>query len=110
MSNFNPNDGAFISKATAQQYTANYRNNPAQNSINSHFFGRNKIDDVLNQTGLIGLRVYYGLKEDENQNLVQELIIVGVDSNGKDILDTGKILDFSRPCPPYCPDGNSETL
>lgn len=110
MSSFNPNDGAFISKTTAQDYTANYRNNSGSNAIDSHFFGLNKLKEVIGQEDVIGIRIYYGLKEDENENLVQELIIVGVDENGDDILNTNKILDHSRPCPPYCPDENSETL
>lgn len=109
MSTFNTSDGGYISKATAKEYTENYRDENPE-ATNSHFFGKTKLEEVLDQQDVIGLRIYYGLKDDGNNGYIQELIIVGVNDDDKDVLDTNKILDYSRPCPPHCPPSGSETL
>ena len=105
-----PNTGGFISKTEAKALTERYRNENPSGSTVSHGFGITKLNEVLEQTDVVGIRIYYGISQNGANNDNKELIIVGVDSNNRDILDTGKILDISRPCPPFCPDTGSETL
>jgi hypothetical protein len=47
----------------------------------------------------VGIRIYYAAQDDGTP----ELVIVGVDENGKD-LEEGVILERNLPCPPYCND------
>ena len=96
---------------TAKAWTANYRTkNP--DDIRSHFFGFEIIQQILNEAGCVGIRIYYA--NDENGE--KKLVLVGVDAEGNDLLpldgemmmmDGGEgntIADASWPCPDYCPD------
>jgi hypothetical protein len=105
MSQFNTNVGSYISKSLAKQYGDTYKNGsrfqPSNNSI-AHFFGATKISEILNQEGCIGIRAYYGSKVSPSNKEIPELILVGVDSYGNDIMTNGLILDASLPCPNLC--------
>jgi len=46
--------------------------------------------------------MYYAFEEEQGA-FRQQLVVVGVNSDGNDILDTNLILDFSATCPPHCP-------
>lgn len=94
---FDGNEGEFISLADARDWTANYRtDNPGETK--GHFFGKNKIIEILNQSGCKGIRAYYATDEND----AKQLIFVGVDASGEDLLSDGKILDRSWPCPNSC--------
>ena len=96
---FNGTEGGPISLAAAAAMTACYRKlHP--NQTEAHFMGKETLLALLNQTGCVGLRVYYGDKPEGGK----ELIFVGVDANENDMLDL--IMDMSRPCPSYCSNGN----
>jgi len=85
-----------ISLSTAASYTKNYRDsNP--NQVKGHFFGRDAIEDALDQTGCVGIRIYYGVDETGKK----QLIIVGVNADENDLYN-GIILDRSIQCPPNC--------
>lgn len=93
---FDGNEAGSIPLTTAAEYTANYRDeNP--NSTNAHFFGKKIINDILKQTGCVGIRIYYGI----DGNGAKQLILVGVNSS-EDDLTNGIIGDNSLPCPTYC--------
>ena len=53
------------------------------------------IQDILNQAGCAGLRMYNALNGDS-----ATLVIVGVDQNGDDM--TAKIVEYVLPCPKSC--------
>ena len=92
---FDGTEGGQISLETAATLTANYRSeNP--NSTIAHFFGRDILNQLLEQSECVGVRVYYGMSDDGQQ----ELVLVGVDSDENDILDL--IADLSMPCPKTC--------
>jgi hypothetical protein len=58
---------------------------------------------MLNQPNCVGTRIYYGLKDDGTQCLV----LVGVDSDGNDLIDKDdKILDMGNLCPTLCSKDN----
>lgn len=104
--------GNLISKAVATQGITDYKNNAAFAALQqkkAHFFGSSRINQVLNQAGCIGLRMWYGWGPDEDGNQAPQLYVVAVDANGNDILPAGNeiILDDSMPCPRYCPTGSS---
>ena len=92
---FNGNEGTTISQNDARTLTSTYRtNNPNQRK--ALFFGKNKLQALLNQNGCMGLRIYFG--EDSAGN--PELVIVGADASEKDMLNS--ILDKGVACPSNC--------
>jgi hypothetical protein len=98
---FNGNEGDFISLNAAADQTKAYRTaNP--NSINAHYVGRKKLEDILNGSDCVGIRIYYAIKPDGTKNIM----IVGVDSNENDLTDL--VLDHTILCPPVC--GNANAL
>ncbi|MCC6370743.1 MAG: hypothetical protein IT236_07060 [Bacteroidia bacterium] len=102
MATFTGHENHDIPLSEASAWTANYRNaNPGQ--INGHYFGGDAIQNVLAQTGCVGLRMYYAI----NDEGVKQLIIVGVNADGNDLVN-GLLLDRSVLCPPTC--GNSNSL
>lgn len=92
---FDGTEGGQISLEEAALMTANYRSeNP--NSTIAHFFGKDILNQILEQSECVGIRVYYGMNEDGQK----ELVLVGVDSDENDILEL--IADLSMPCPKTC--------
>lgn len=99
---FTGNENHDITLAEASAWTANFRAaNPT--SIKGHYFGNRAIGDILEQTGCVGIRIYYALDD----NGVQQLIVVGVDADENDMCN-GLLAERSMPCPPYC--GNNNCL
>lgn len=62
------------------------------------------VQDLLNQPGCVGIRIYFALNTNNNLTLV----LIGTDINEKD-MTTGVILDKLKDCPPQC-DFDSELL
>lgn len=93
---FTGDEGAYITLTQGNTFTASYRTaNPS--TVKAHFFGKNKLNEVIAQTGCVGIRMYKALDERGNS----QLVLVGVDANGSDIT-TGLILDRAMPCPSFC--------
>jgi hypothetical protein len=109
-SDFNGSEGDPIDLTTAKQWTANYRVKfESRDEISAHFFGSEIIQQILGESNCVGIRIYYAI----NDSGEKKLILVGVDSNGENLLpsmggrisDGGNILaDYSWPCPDYCPE------
>lgn len=92
---FDGTEGGSISQSVAAAMTAEYRRlNP--NQTKAHFMGKDILQDILDQEGCEGIRVYYGI----DTNGEKQMVFVGADSNEEDILDL--IGDLSKPCPKYC--------
>ncbi|WP_338376526.1 hypothetical protein [uncultured Flavobacterium sp.] len=66
----------------------------------SSFIGTENVNHILNQENCIGLRIYNGY-DDENSKM--SLVLVGVDTDEKDMLEQGIIYDEMITCPPTCP-------
>ncbi len=93
---FTGNEGAYITIAQGNAWTTSYRNaNPT--AVKAHFYGKTKLNEVLNQTGCVGIRMYRAI--DDTGAL--QLVLVGVNANEQD-LTAGLILERSLLCPPYC--------
>lgn len=98
---FNGNEGAYISLTQGTTWTGTYRSaNPT--AVKAHFYGKNKLVEMLNQTGCVGLRMYRAIDDTG----AAQLVLVGVTASGADIT-SGLILDRSLLCPPYCDGGSS---
>ena len=76
------------------------------------FYGEEIIKKILDQPGSVGMRIYFS----ENDEGKVQLVLVGADEDGQDILpqesssakstllkDSGGVAgDNGYPCPPYC--------
>jgi hypothetical protein len=66
-------------------------------------FERDYFDDVLAQSGCVGIRIYYGM--DENNKV--HAIVVGVNGDDEDIIfpntDNSLIIEEAKRCPDDCP-------
>lgn len=96
-------DGTEGGKITLQEgagLTKGFRlRNPV--AIKARFFGKDILNQVLDQEGCMGIRIYYG--QDENGN--NQLVLVGADSDENDMLDL--VADTSVPCPNLCSSPNA---
>lgn len=86
-----------ISLTDAIDLTRNYRNGAIPGSTLAEAFGKNAIQDLLNQADCVGLKVYFGRRTDG----VQVLVMVGVSSTGMDLVN-GSLVETGWPCPPIC--------
>lgn len=94
---FNGNEGSLISLTLASKMTEDYRHaNPGE--ILSGFVGLNKLNQIINQSGCKGIRIYYAL----NKSGDKQFVITAADDNEDDILTSGAelILDGVVPGPP----------
>jgi len=98
---FDGTEGELITLKQAADFTANHRNSMQEGDVLSHFFGRNILQQILDQPGCMGIRIYYGKDSSGNKNLV----LVGSDQLENDMTN-GLMADFSVICPPHCPTKN----
>lgn len=97
---FDGSEGSQISLSTGSNYTSNYRkNNPG--SIKGTFMGKDVLQQILDQEGCMGIRVYYGESNDGDKKLV----FVGADANEDDMTDL--VADDGMDSPPYGGANNS---
>jgi hypothetical protein len=107
-----------ISLEEAKKHIQRHKKKPLHPKHNGGSFDRAAIEKILAQPGCARLRIYHGRDAKGNPNL----ILVGVDSAGKDMLPAKKgklkaslnanqasIMEKAWPCPPYC-DSSSELL
>jgi hypothetical protein len=103
-------------EAGAKMIKRHFDENP--DDVVAHFMGRNAIEQILAQPGCIGIRTFHGL----NEMGIRQLILVGVDKTGSNILNIterqngrvntkpGIVMGQARPCPPYCGGASDGTL
>lgn len=96
---FNGTEGGAIPPEDAGAMTAEYRQRNPNQTI-AHFFGRDILQEMLDQPDCMGIRMYYGI----NENGERELVLVGADQNENDLLDL--VADLSCPCPKACASSN----
>ncbi len=90
-----------ISLAEAAAMTKRFRDTISPGQIIAHYFGGAAITEILQQTGCVGIRIYYGL----NDSGKKQLIVTGVDSSGNDLYQ-GKLAERSVTCPIDCSSAN----
>ncbi len=65
--------------------------------------GKAAFTALLEQEGCVGVRYYFGLNGDNES----EIVFVGVDADGNDLIGDDKLcLDKADKCPPNCGDLN----
>jgi hypothetical protein len=89
-------EGGPIDRAIAKRWTANYRR-AGRGKVRSHLFGVETIQQILGQEGCVGMKAYYALDDDGQE----QLLLVGTDAEGNE-LQEGLIMDKSKVCPPEC--------
>lgn len=89
-----------ISLLEAAEMTANYRTENPED-VKAHYFGKDAIKAILDQTDCVGIRIYYGIDSSEKKHL----IVVGVDEDENDLYE-GLLAERSLACPPYCSSNN----
>ena len=84
---------------SAKKFIGNLNKDAMQMKTKGGMFYREGIDKLLAQKGCIGVRYYYAKTDDGTPTIV----LVGVDSSGKDIYtEKAVLLERSYPCPPFC--------
>lgn len=66
--------------------------------VTSSFIGANNVKNILEQKNCIGLKIHNGY-DVENERIC--LILLGLDAEGKEILEKGIIYDRIATNPPY---------
>lgn len=95
------NENHDISLTEAAHLTENYRNAAGTSATIAHYFGGAAIQAILEQEGCVGIRIYYGLKDDGEK----QLVITGVNSAGNDLYN-GLLAERSLNCPTNCSASN----
>lgn len=88
-----------ITLETAQKWAANWRSNP--DNVYAHLIPMIDFTKLSMEKDVANIRGYMGIDE-KGKN---KLMLVGIDSNGKDLIDSSKeqyIYDFTTPCPNTC--------
>ncbi len=94
---FTGNEDHSISLEEAVKLTRNYREHAGKDAVKAEYFGKDAVNKIIAQNDCVGMRIYYG----ETEKGKIELILVGVNSEGKDFA-YGNLAEKSLPCPPYC--------
>lgn len=84
----------------AQQWATNWRKNPNTEVI-AFLIPEIDLTQVIAENETVNIRTYLGIDDKNNS----KLMIVGVDVNGKDLIDETKgqyIYDFTSACQPNC--------
>lgn len=90
-----------ITLEAAAKLTKKYRDSVHAQDIKGGFFGRDAIQELLDQDECVGIRYYYGLDE----NNVKVMVLVGAKAD-EDDLDHGALKEASLLCPPRCGKNN----
>lgn len=100
---FDPNAGGSIDLSSAADLTKNWRDN-RPTFPRGFYFSKTCFDQLLTQGGCVGIRTYCA----ESATGEMKMVMVGVDSNGDDILgSTPLVMDYAEPCPATCSSANS---
>jgi hypothetical protein len=79
--------------------TKRYRDSMKNGDVKGGYFSRAAILALLDQENCAGIRIYFGL-DIENK---QELVVVGADRNGNDLIGTENLcMDTFIKCPNEC--------
>jgi hypothetical protein len=97
---FDGTEGGLITLKEGSAMTAAYRAaHPGETK--GHFIGKDILNELLAQEDCMGLRIYYGIDEEGNK----QIVTVGANSEEDDLLE--KVADLTKPCPNYCGSSNA---
>jgi hypothetical protein len=93
--------GSIITLAAGSKMTKSFRTN-YPNATKAVYYTADVYEDLLAQTGCVGIRIYNAINEDGKLTNV----MVGVDKDGND-MTTGKVYDDGLRCPTFCSSANT---
>ena len=83
----------------AKEWTSSWRTNPPKDLAKGHLIPGGALSELLATNGVVDVRAYMGVDETGTQ----KLMFVGVDANGKDLIDANHLIyDKTEPCPKCC--------
>lgn len=83
----------------AKTWAKSWRNNPPKALAKGHLIPGGALSELLATEGVVNVRAYMGVDETGTQ----KLMFVGVDADGKDLIDDDHLIyDKSSPCPSIC--------
>lgn len=98
---FTGNENHDISLSEAAAWTKNYRDTITSGQTIAHLFGKQAIQSILNQSGCVGIRIYYALDD----AAAKQIIAVGVNADGNDLYN-GLLAERTIRCPQDCSTAN----
>ena len=81
--------------------TRNYRNSVPAGATLSGYFSRDGLSKILDQSGCVGVRIYYA----KSNGGAPLFVLVGAKADGDDLYK-GELAEHSIDCPPICPTSN----
>ena len=94
---FTGHENHSITPADAATLKRAYHESAPSGAILAEFFGRDAIQEILDQGDCVGIRMYFAKKADG----AMALVLVGADASGND-LSKGPMAEYGLPCPPFC--------
>ncbi|GAB2959409.1 hypothetical protein GCM10027048_28490 [Hymenobacter coalescens] len=92
---FNGDEGSIIDLQVGIEMTSQFREDyPGVNK--GVFFGKNLLNQLLDQDGAMGIRFYFGV----NDSQALSLVLVAADAEEKDM--TALVGDHGKECPNCC--------
>ena len=83
----------------AKAWAKSWRNNPPKDLAKGHLIPGGALTELLATEGVVDVRAYMGVDETGTQ----KLMFVGVDADGKDLIDDNHLIyDNTEPCPKNC--------
>ena len=88
-----------ITLDVAKKWVTSWRMNPPKDLAKGHLIPGESLKILLATNGVVNIRAYMGIDETNTQ----KLLFVGVDANGKDLIDANHLIfDHTEPCPKNC--------
>lgn len=88
-----------ITLEEAQSWATSWRTNPPKKLAKGHLISGTALSELLRTADVVNVRAYMGV-DDKG---IQKLMLVGVDANGKDLIDANHLIyDKTHPCPDNC--------
>ena len=83
----------------AKEWASSWRTTPPKDLAKGHWILGEALSELLATEGVVDVRAYMGVDETGTQ----KLMFVGVDADGKDLIDDNHfIYDKTQPCPKNC--------
>ena len=88
-----------ITHDEAKEWATSWRTNPPKDLAKGHLIPGGALTELLATEGVVDVRAYMGVDETGTQ----KLMFVGVDADGKDLIDDNHLIyDNTEPCPKNC--------
>ena len=83
----------------AKEWATSWRTNPPKDLAKGHLIPGEALSELLETEGVVNVRAYMGV----DTTGTQKLMFVGVNNDGKDLIDANHLIyDNTQPCPKNC--------